>query len=212
MVIVGIGSTVILLVMLEVPSDAFNETPLEPVTTVVARENDALKAYCGMVTTPDCMVRVSPLVSVIVTPSGLRGKLVTMTVPVASWPPIVVKGRVSVETATTGAGLNVTVPDTVTPLKDADTGTAVAAVTEEVVAEKATLVAPAGTITDAGSVIRGLSEDKATVAPPACAGIERVTVPVVANPPSTGFTLTDETLTTGTIVKLVCLLVVPSVT
>ena len=88
MLIVGIGSTVILVVMFEVPSEALSDTPLDPVTTVVVRENEALKAYCGIVTVPDCMVRVSPLVSVITTPSGLRGKLVTVTVPIASWPPI----------------------------------------------------------------------------------------------------------------------------
>src|SRR5437868_35489 len=165
-----------------------------------------------MVTTDEAMVLVSPLDSVMTTPSGLRGKFVTVTVPVTGWPPIWVKGRLSVETATTGAGFNVTVPDTLKPLYVADTGTEVVTVTEEVVTENVAFVEPGGTVTEAGSVTSGLLEDNVTVAPPACAGIERLMVPVAANPPSTGFTLTEETLTTGVTVRLLCRLVLPSVT
>jgi len=71
--------------------------------------------------------------------------------------------------------------------------TAVLATTGLVVAVKAAVVAPAGTVTDAGTCAAAVLLDvNATTAPPVGAGLSKVTVPVDDTPPSTvaGFTLT----------------------
>ena len=47
------------------------------------------------------------------------------------------------------------------------------------------MVAPTGTVTLAGVVVEALLSDKVTTAPPATAGISRVTVPVEDVPPVT---------------------------
>jgi hypothetical protein len=71
--------------------------------------------------------------------------------------------------------------------------TAVVEATEFVVAVKVAVVAPAATVTDAGTWAAAvLLEVKLTTAPPVGAGLSRVTVPVDDVPPATdaGFTLT----------------------
>lgn len=60
-----------------------------------------------------------------VAPSGLRGKLLTVTVPVKPWPPTM-EGMLMAETATTGAVLRATVEERTMPLKLAVTVTLVA--------------------------------------------------------------------------------------
>ena len=72
--------------------------------------------------------------------------------------------------------------------------TAVLEATGLVVAVKVAVVAPAGTVTDAGTWAAAVLLDvNATTAPPAGAGSLSVTVPVEGLPPSTdaGFTLTE---------------------
>jgi hypothetical protein len=71
--------------------------------------------------------------------------------------------------------------------------TAVEEATVLVVAVKVAVVAPAATVTEAGTWAAAvLLDDRETTAPPVGAGLSRVTVPVEDTPPSTevGFTLT----------------------
>ena len=71
-----------------------------------------------------------------------------------------------------------------------------------VVAVKAAVVAPAGTVTDAGTwAATVLLDVKLTTAPPVGAGLSKVTVPVDDTPPSTvaGFTLTALSAATGAV-------------
>ena len=79
----------------------------------------------------------------------------------------------------------------------------VAAETEPVPTVKVVLLAPAGTVTLAGTVAAALSLDRATVVPPLGAGPVSVTVPVLDVP---AVTLAGETLTVagfaGSTIKL----------
>jgi len=65
--------------------------------------------------------------------------------------------------------------------------------TTEVVISKLTVLAPADTVTDAGTVAAGLLLFNATMAPPVGAGAVRVMVPIEPVPPMTavGLTLTE---------------------
>jgi hypothetical protein len=72
----------------------------------------------------------------------------------------------------------------------------VAAVTVAVVTANVAVVAPAVTVTFAGTVVDPVLLDSVTVAPPAGAALDSVTVPVAEAGPTTldGFTVTDERL------------------
>ena len=65
-----------------------------------------------------------------------------------------------------------------------------------VVTVKVAVVAPAATVTLAGTVAAALLLDKLTVSPPVGAALPKVTVPVDEVPPVTevGFSVTDETV------------------
>jgi hypothetical protein len=82
--------------------------------------------------------------------------------------------------------------------------TVVTALTPLVVIEKVAVVAPAATVTLAGTVAAALLLDSVTIAPPAGATLPNVTVPVDPLPPTTavGFTVKLES-TGGLIVKVV---------
>jgi hypothetical protein len=80
--------------------------------------------------------------------------------------------------------------------------TAVSEATGPVVAAKVAVVAPAGTVTVAGTCAAPvLPEVRLTTAPPVGAGLSRVTVPVEDAPPSTvaGLTLTPLRAATGAV-------------
>ena len=85
--------------------------------------------------------------------------------------------------------------------------TAVLAATGLVVAVKVPVVAPAGTVTAAGTWAAAVLLDvNVTTAPPVGAGLSKVTVPVDDAPPSTvaGFTLTALSAAPGAVtVKVV---------
>ena len=84
--------------------------------------------------------------------------------------------------------------------------TAVEAATALVPRLNVALVAPAATVTVAGTVTAGLSRESVTCAPPAGAGVSSVTVPVEEPPPVTlvGLTVSDETAGGSTVKEAVC--------
>ena len=88
----------------------------------------------------------------------------------------------------------------VTPARTAEIVADVACVTDVVVTVKVALVAPAGTVTFAGSVAAAESSESATTRPPAGAGAVSVTVPVEAPPPITLAGLTDTAESVGPVV------------
>jgi len=85
----------------------------------------------------------------------------------------------------------------VTPAYDAEMLTGVEAVTELLLTVKVALLAPAATVTLAGTLAAALPLESNTCAPPVSAGPLSVTVPVeVCAPPVTlvGFSVTEESV------------------
>ena len=111
--------------------------------------------------------------------------------PVDEAPPTRLAGASATAVRLAG-GLTVRVVVRLTPAKVAVSVTGVAVVTDEVVAANVALVAPAATVTLAGTVTALLALVSATCAPPVGAGAVRVTVPVEEAPPTT---LVGETAT-----------------
>ena len=129
---------------------------------------------------------VVPLVNVTTTASvAIPDKV---TVPVLFVPPLTLVGfKVRVETTRTGFTVIVAVLDT--PLRVAVIVKADAAVTGRVVIVKVADVAPAATVTLAGTVPMVVDDDaRVTTAPPIGAALVRVTVPVTVLPPVTAVT------------------------
>ena len=129
---------------------------------------------------------VVPLVSVTTTASVAMPDRVT--VPVLFVPPLTLVGfKVRVETTRTGLTVMVAVLDT--PLRVAVIVKEDAAVTVRVVMVKVADVAPAATVTLAGTVPMVVDEDaRVTTAPPVGAALVNVTVPVTGKPPVTTVT------------------------
>ena len=111
----------------------------------------------------------------------------SVTVPVAPDPLATLTGAiVNDSSARLAGGLIVNVADCVTPFALAlmTTVDAVRIVVVSIV--KLALVAPCGTVTLAGTVANEVSSLlSATITPPACAGLESVTLPVTGFPPTT---------------------------
>jgi hypothetical protein len=118
---------------------------------------------------------------------------VSVTVPVELVPPSTLAGaRV---TDVSAAGVTVSVAVWVTPAQTAVIVTEVEEATPSVVTVKVFVEAPAGTVTEAGTVAAPVfEEDSVTTTPPAGAGPVSVTVPVELLPPTTlaGATLAAE--------------------
>ena len=129
---------------------------------------------------------VVPLVNVTTTASVAMPDRVT--VPVLFVPPLTLVGfKVRVETTRTGFTVIVAVLDT--PLRVAVIVKDDAAVTVRVVIVKVADVAPAATVTLAGTVPIVVDEDaRLTTAPPVGAALVNVTVPVTGTPPVTAVT------------------------
>ena len=88
-------------------------------------------------------------------------------------------------------GFTVSAAVRVTPAKTAEMVAKVDAVTEVVVTVKLVLVAPASTVTLAGTVAAVELSESDTTAPPVGAAALKVTVPVVELPPTTPVGLSD---------------------
>jgi hypothetical protein len=100
-------------------------------------------------------------------------------------------------------GTSVSAALRVMPFLVADTYRVAVAPTLAVEMVKVTEVAPAGTVTLAGTVIAELPGLNVTTAPPAGAGAERVTVPVVVWPPLTVLGLTESALKGALLVMVI---------
>ena len=118
-----------------------------------------------------------------------------VTVPVEGVPPITEVG-LSVNPVMVG-GTMVSVAETVVPPSVADSDALVVLATGEVVIVKVLDVAPAATVTVAGTTALELSDERLTVSPPIGAGPLNVTVPVEEVPPTTETGATVKPLGTG---------------
>ena len=129
---------------------------------------------------------VVPLVNVTTTASVAIP--VRVTVPVLLVPPLTLVGfKVRVDTTRTGLTVIVAVLDT--PLRVAVIVKDDAVVTALVVIVKVADVAPAATVTLAGTVPMVVDEDaRVTTAPPVGAALVNITVPVTGTPPVTAVT------------------------
>jgi hypothetical protein len=167
-------------------------------TMFVLTSNVALEDPAGTVTFAGTAALPLLLESVTTIPPLGAGPL-NMTVPVDELP-LVTRVGFSVREASAG-GTTISLLVWVTPLKEAEMLTEVAVATAEVVTENAPLDAPAGTVTDVGTLATPrLLLDSKTVVPPAAAGPLSDTVPAATFPPVTleGLRLTEDNEGAGT--------------
>ena len=159
---------------------------VEDVTEVVVTVKVALLAPAGTVTLAGTLVALELSDSDTTVPP-LGAAPVRVTVPVEALPPVTLVGlRLNAESVgPPDGGLTVSGAVRVTPPKTAETVADVAAVTEVVVTVKVLLVAPAGTVTLAGTLVALEFSESDTTAPPLGAAPVRVTVPVEVLPPVT---------------------------
>ena len=111
-------------------------------------------------------------------------------------------GETKVGAASVGGaeGFTVSAAVRVTPAKTAEMVAEVEAVTEVVVTVKLALVAPASTVTLAGTFAAVELSESVTTAPPAGAAALKVTVPVEEFPPTTLVGLRDSAEIVGIVV------------
>ena len=149
--------------------------------------NVAVEEPAGTVTDAETLATaVVPLVRVTTTASVAMPDKVT--VPVLFVPPLTLVGF-NVRADTTRTGLTVMDAVLATPLRVAVIVKDDAVVTALVVMVKVADVAPAGTVTVAGTVPMIVDEDaRVTTAPPVGAALVNVTVPVTGTPPVTAVT------------------------
>jgi hypothetical protein len=153
---------------------------------------------------------VFELVRVTTTPPAGAAPL-SVTVPVEEAPPMTEVG-LRLRPLRAAAGVTVKVAVRLTLLYAAVIVTAVVEDTLPVVAVKVVVVAPAATVTDAGTWAAAVFElVRVTTAPPVGAGLSRVTVPVEEAPPMTevGVTLTPLKAATGAVTVRVAVRLTP---
>ena len=171
------------------------------VTEVVVIANCAVVAPAATVTLPGTEAAVFDLERVTTSPP-LPAALESVTVPVAPLPPTTLVGLTAMEDrvgVADAAGFTVSAVVRDAPLYDAVIVTAVEVVTLLVVTVKVLLVAPAGTVTLAGTDAALELSESETTAPPLGAAALSVTVPVEELPPVTlvGLTVTDDRAAVG---------------
>jgi hypothetical protein len=181
------GATVSAAVRVTPAALAVMVTTVDAGTDAVAMVTVALVAPAATVTLPGTVAAVLLLVSV--TPNPPAGAAdVNVTVPCADVPPVTLVGLT--ETADNeaggGGGVTLSVAVLVAPPNAPVIVTGVDALTAVVVTVNVALVAPAATVTLAGTVATAvLLLDSVTTAPPAGAALVNVAVPCAALPPTT---------------------------
>src|SRR5687768_2586432 len=151
---VGAGFTVKVALRVTLLCVAVMVALMELVTVPVVMVNMALVAPAAMVTLAGTVATAGlPLVSVTTAPP-LGAALLNVTVPCDVLPPVTLVGFSASEESAAGAGGGVTVSMAVrvVPLNVAEMTTELLAVTEAVAMLKLALVAPAATVTLAGTV------------------------------------------------------------
>jgi hypothetical protein len=171
------------------------------VTLTVVMANVADVAPAGTVTETGTLAETLEVVSVTTTPPAGAAPL-RVTVPVTPAPPTTDAGFTDTDLSETEAAAGFTVSAAVfeTPPLVAVMVTAVTAVTVEVVTLNVAVVAPAATVTLAGTVADALLDASVTTRPPAGAADDNVTVPVLAVPPVTDVGFKATVLSTGAVI------------
>ena len=177
-------------------------TDVAAVTPVVGTPKFALVAPAATVTLAGTPATVVLLLDNVTMAPPVEAAVVKVTVPVLGAPPTTLVGLTVTEDKLGGGGVGLTVSTAVgeAPPKVPEIVAVVAAVTAVVVMEKFALVAPAATVTLAGTVATAvLALLRLTMAPPGGAPAVSVTVPCDELPPTTevGATLTVDKLATG---------------
>jgi hypothetical protein len=167
------------------------------VTVLVAAVKLPVVAPAATVTLAGAVAAALELVRVTTTPP-VGAALDSVTVPVDEAPPTTVVGlNVSAVTVVDGARVTPSAAKSVAPPRVAES-CAVVLSTANVVAVNDALVAPAGTVTVAGTLTApGRELLRLTATPPAGAPLPRVTVPVADVPPGTLVGLTEKAVSVG---------------
>jgi len=198
----GVGLTVSTAVGEAPPKVPEIVTGVATVTAVVVMEKLALSAPAATVTLAGTLATVALVLDKVTMAPPVGAAAVNVTVPVLPVPPTTLAGLTVTEdkVGAAGTGLTVSTAVRVTPPKVPEIDNAVVAVTLVVVIEKVALVAPAATVTLAGTVATAVfALLRPTTAPPAGAPAVSVTVPCDELPPTTevGDTLTVDKLAAG---------------
>jgi hypothetical protein len=171
------------------------------VTTAVVTVNVTLVALAATVTLAGVVADALLSDRITTAPPAGAGPF-NVTVPVEETPPPTVPGFIT--TPDIASGLMPSTAVFTEALKVAVIVAEVEFVTAIVVAVNVTLVAPAGMVTPAGTLAPALLLDRATSAPPAGAGLFKVTVPVEELPPTTlpGFIVNEAKAAGGLTVRV----------
>jgi hypothetical protein len=179
------GFTVSKVVLVVPPYVAEMVTGVATVTALVVTVNVALVAPAATVTLPGTVAADAPLERETIAPPLLAAPL-SVTVPVDGDPPFTVAGLSATEdSATAVAGFTVSKVVLVVPPYEAEMVTGVATATALVVTVNVALVAPAATVTLAGTAAADALLERETIAPPLGAPPLSVTIAVEDAPPLT---------------------------
>src|SRR5262245_11246827 len=198
--VAGAGGVTVSVAVLDTAFEtAVSVTAVDVATEEVVTANVALVAPAGTVTLAGTEASAAFALERLTSAPPAGAPEVRVTVPWDGLPPTTLAGLTltAERLAGGGTGFTVSVAVLVTALKTAVIVTGVDAATEVVVTAKVALVAPAGTVTLAGTEATvAFALESVTSAPPAGAPEVRVAVPWEAFPPTTfaGLTLSAERL------------------